>query len=551
MSRKLKNLSVSFILIVSIILIIGTLYLGQSHTNQIGTPPSMNQSGNTLSMPNKQNGTSNSQTPPSFPNGNTQKLVRTSPNYVLIGLLVLESLIVSSCVIYLVISRGSKYSLNEIKQSKKKLIVSILVLLILTETLTYGETFFIKKQNQPNISNMSGDNSSSVKATGKQTVTTDTTISSNVSTSKQDQSAILVKNGAHATLNYVTLTKSGGVSNVESSEFYGVNSGLLVQKNSSATINNATITTSAKGSNAIFATGTNSKITIKNSSITTKGSSNSRGLDATYGGTIVGDNLTISTQGTSSASLATDRGEGNITVSNSKLSTNGQGSPLIYSTGNIKLSNSTGEANHAQIVVVEGKNSATVTNATLSSSGQGNRNNVDNAGIMLYQSMSGDANEGIATFTSNHSILSIQSSSKYYSTAPMFFITNTKAVINLNNTKLNFGSGELLHIAATSEWGKSGQNGGDVTFNANNQTLNGDIYVDKLSTLSLNLTKTNFKGGINTKNNAKSISLTLSKDSILSLTQDTYLTSLNDKDTSLSNIQTNGYKLYVNGKQVK
>lgn len=80
-------------------------------------------------------------------------------------------------------------------------------------------------------------------------------------------------------------------------------------------------------------------------------------------------------------------------ATNSTLSTAGSGSPVIYSTGDITLENSTGKATGAQMVVIEGKNTATVTNSTLECSGKGNRNNVDNCGIMIYQSMSGDAGE--------------------------------------------------------------------------------------------------------------------------------------------------------------
>ena len=92
-------------------------------------------------------------------------------------------------------------------------------------------------------------------------------------------------------------------------------------------------------------------------------------------------------------------------ATNSTLSTAGSGSPVIYSTGDITLENSTGKATGAQMVVIEGKNTATVTNSTLECSGKGNRNNVDNCGIMIYQSMSGDAGEGTLENMKNTLIL--------------------------------------------------------------------------------------------------------------------------------------------------
>lgn len=94
-----------------------------------------------------------------------------------------------------------------------------------------------------------------------------------------------MSNSVNATITSATVNKfDGDSSNTENSEFYGVNSGILVQENSTATIKDTKITTSAKGSNAVFSTGENSKIYISDSTITTTGESSSRGLDATYKG---------------------------------------------------------------------------------------------------------------------------------------------------------------------------------------------------------------------------------------------------------------------------
>lgn len=367
-------------------------------------------------------------------------------------------------------------------------------------------------------------------------------------TTDSDKSAILVENGGNATIEGATISKTGGDStNTENSEFYGINSGILVTQNSTATIKNATIETKAKGSNAVFSTGTDSKIYINDSKINTTGSSSSRGLDATYGGYIEAENVEITTQGGSCATLATDRGEGTVTVKNSKLETNGSGSPIIYSTGNISIENTEGTANGSQMVVIEGKNTATVTNSTLTASGTGNRGETDQAGIMIYQSMSGDAGEGTGTFTATNSNLSIQANSKYYKTAPMFFITNTDAIINLKNCQLTYGSNTLISNKGTTEWGTTGTNGGNLTLNAENQTLEGNIEIDNISTLKMNLTNSQYTGTINGEQTAKQIDIKIDSNTKIKLTGNSYVTSLEDEDTTYSNIDFNGYTLYVNG----
>ena len=203
------------------------------------------------------------------------------------------------------------------------------------------------------------------------------------------------------------------------------------------------------------------------------------------------------------------------------------------------------------MVVIEGKNTATVSNSTLECSGKGNRNDVDNCGIMIYQSMSGDAGEGTGTFNATNSNLSIDSSSSLYKTAPFFFITNTDAIINLENNKLSYGSGVLLKAEGISEWGNSGSNGGNVTLNAKNQSLVGNIECDNISTVTINLTEGSYlESTINSDKTAKSVTLKLDSSSKLKLTGDCYVTSLDDADESYSNIDFNGFTLYVNGSAI-
>ena len=193
------------------------------------------------------------------------------------------------------------------------------------------------------------------------------------------------------------------------------------------------------------------------------------------------------------------------------------------------------------------KSTATVTNSTLTASGTGNRGETDQAGLMIYQSMSGDEREGTGTFTATNSNLSIQTNSKYYKTAPMFFITNTDAIINLKNCKLSYGSNTLISSKGTTEWGTTGSNGGNLTLNAEDQTLEGNIEIDNISILKMNLTNSKYTETINAENIAKQIDLKIDSNTKIKLTGNSYVTSLEDEDTTYGNIDFNEYTLYVNG----
>lgn len=583
MSRKNKNIILSILLI---LLIIGTVFTiisakdsnknirddrpqlnekmnidDHSNTNRMRKPNENRNNDNQNNVDNKlkQMGNNPENMPMQRPDknfkSNKQNNTLDTKYYILFGI---EGLSIGLIIVYLIISNFNKKSYKECLKSTDKKIIYLLSSILLG-TIIFSGSYYITRNGTNNKNsnkeirdiNSSNNNEVSKNASGNKEVTSTEELNDNYSTDKSDMSAIVVKEGGNATISKSEITKSGDSTNTENSEFYGINAGILVTKESSATIKDSTITTSAKGANAVFSTGENSKIVISNSTIKTTGSSSSRGLDATYGGYIEADNVDITTKGDSSATLATDRGEGTVKVINSKLETNGKGSPLIYSTGDISIDKTTGTSNNSQLVVIEGKNSATITNSKIEASGKGNRGDVDQAGIMIYQSMSGDASSGNGTFTSKSSTLTIQSKSDYYKTAPMFFITNTDATINLEDTELIYGSNILISAKGTSEWGSENSNGGNVSLNAKSQKLVGDILIDKISTLTMNLTNSSYKGTINGDNSAKQITLKLNKDSKITLTGDSYITNLENELEDNSNIELNGYKLYVNGKSIK
>lgn len=370
-------------------------------------------------------------------------------------------------------------------------------------------------------------------ATGANTITTDTTQTTGTfSSTTADQNVFLVSSGATLTLSGdITINKSGDASDTENAEFYGINAAILVQNSSSAIISGVTINSSGKGANSVFAYGSGSNIVISNSKINSTGASSARGLLSTYTGTITGTELEITTTGGSCAALATDRGEGVVKCSKCTLSTAGAGSPVIYSTGVITISDqTTGTATGAQMVVVEGKNSAIVEDSTLTGNGVGNRNGIDSCGIFIYQSQSGDADSGIASFTATNSSFTVSSTNTSY---PMFFVTNTQATITINSgNTFTFPSGKFLDVSATNAsvgWGTSGSNGGDLTITLNGQNITGDITVDEISSMNLYLTNGSyFKGTINGDKTGCVVTVSIDSTSTWELTGNSYANVTNE-----------------------
>ena len=347
-----------------------------------------------------------------------------------------------------------------------------------------------------------------------------------------DQNAFIGKNKAVIDIENSVFDKMGDTTSDDNSNFRGQNAVVLGIDGSQINIKGSNITSNSKGSNAVFATGEGSVINVENTNIHTK-SDSSRGLDATYKGTVNGKNLTITTEGAHSATLATDRGEGTITAEAAKLTTSGEGSPVIYSTGNIMVNNVNGVANNSEIGVVEGKNSITLTNSNVT----GYKDN----GFMLYQSFSGDAENGIARLKAENNTLTT------HATGAFLYVNNTTAEVDLSNNVISMpNTSTLVKAAADSRWGKTGENGGHLTLRTSNQELSGNIMADSISTIALDMTNgSSLVGAVNTDNAAKEVTVKLSKDSNWILTGDSYVKSLNNEDTTGSNIHLNGYKLVV------
>ncbi len=502
--------------------------------------PGGNQGSNSQQMPGGNQGSNGQQ----MPSGNSEQSNSNDSQIIYYVIYGVEGFVISSAFMYLLLSHFNKKTFKETFSNKDKIIIEILSVIILTVVITFV-CLNIKTETK----------SSSVTYTAVKEITTDTTVTSGTySSSKSDENAIIV-DGSKSTISNIKVNKTGNSNSGDNSNFYGNNSAILAKNKANLTLKNITVTTKADGANGVFsyggsATTNNSSsdgttVNISDSKITTTGD-NAGGIMTTGGGKTNATNLTITTSGTSSAAIRTDRGGGEVTVNKGTYTTNGKGSPAIYSTANISVKNAKLISNVSEGVVIEGKNTVTLNNCTLTDTNSKlNGKSTTYKNIFIYQSMSGDASEGTATFTSKNSTITTNKGDSFY-------VTNTSAEINLENNKIvnNDKSGNFLRIQKDS-WGNSESNGGDVTLNMIKQSVKGNIEVDEISSLIMNL-KTNsyYEGAINSSNSAKSIKLSLDKTSKIKLTSDSYVSSLTDEDESYSNIDFNGYKLYVNGKAI-
>lgn len=439
----------------------------------------------------------------------------------------------------------------------KKNIVYIIIIVVLVLILGFLWYLIINNSNGTNNENNGGpdgpnnNGNSNVTYSSAKEITKDEDITSgSYESTTKDENAISVSGNVTSTISNINVNKTGDSDGGDNTSFYGTNSAIIAKGGANVTIKDATITTDATGANGVFSYGGSATTNNSNSDGTTVNISdstiitskdNSGGIMTTGGGVMNATNLTITTSGTSSAAIRSDRGGGTVNVNKGTYKTTGKGSPAIYSTADITVKNATLIATASEGVVIEGKNSVTLENVELTDTNNTlNGQSTTYKNIFLYQSMSGDAASGEAVFTSKNSTITTNNGDSFY-------VTNTTATINLENNKIvnSDSNGNFLRIQKDS-WGKDGSNGGSVTLNITNQEVNGNIVVDSISTLTINMTSSSYKGAINSSNEGE-VSLALDKSSSITLIDNTYIKSLSNADTTNSNINLNGYKLYVNG----
>jgi len=387
-----------------------------------------------------------------------------------------------------------------------------------------------------------GGSDTVTNGTSANTISSDTSVTGETYSSDGDDENALRIDGATVTLDGITINKTGGdSSNTEDGDFYGMNAGLLALNGATTTISNATVTTNAVNGNGVFSYGEGTTVNISDSVIRTT-EHNSGGIQTTGGATMNATNLDVETQGASSAAIRSDRGGGDVNVSGGTYTTYGTGSPAVYSTADITVEDAVLTANASEAVVVEGANSVTLNNCTLSGNMTASSDSDENVqNIMIYQSMSGDAEVG-------HSSFSAIGGSIIANAGDMFYVTNTTCTISLTNVALTLANDTLLNVAGNSSsrgWGTEGENGGDCTFAISGQTLIGNILVDEISSLDFSLSDGSvFTGAINPSGTAGTVGVMLADGCQWVLTADSYITSFTG---SVSNIVTNGYTVYVNG----
>ena len=349
--------------------------------------------------------------------------------------------------------------------------------------------------------------------------------------SAADESGVLVNSSGQLTLLNPTVATTGSSKSSDESSFYGLDAGVLTDGSGVLRITGGSVHTTGAGANGVFAYGSGARITLRNVKITAIGQY-AHGVMASGGGTISATGMTVSTAGASSAAVATDRGGGRITVTGGSFRTSGFKSPGIYSTGTIKVTDVEMTATGAEAAVVEGANSITVTRSILRGAATGGH------GVMLYNSMSGDANAGTGTYTMLGGSLTAAG-------GPAFYVTNTNAVISISGAaKVSAASGVLLR-ADNAGTGSGNTSAGNATLVLRGEHLTGDLLTAGTGTIRASLSH-----GTVLQGRTGTAALTIDGSSIWKVTGNSTLTAIVDSagisGSNITNVIGNGHTVTYN-----
>lgn len=314
----------------------------------------------------------------------------------------------------------------------------------------------------------------------------DTTVSNEtIESTGTDENAALISSGANVTLDNDTITRTSADSQGgDNSSFYGVGAAVLAT-DGTAYVKDGSVTTDAAGGAGFFAyddgTVYASGTTVKTTQDT------SGGVHVAGGGTLYGWDLDVETNGESSAAIRSDRGGGTMVIDGGNYVSNGVGSPAIYSTADIAVSNATLTANGSEAICIEGLNSIHLYDCDLTGNMSDLDQNDNTWTVILYQSMSGDSEVGNSTFQMDGGSLTSENGG-------VFYTTNTESTITLNNVDINYNDDNEFFLQCTGNtnqrgWGQAGANGADCHFTGISQDMQGDVIWDSISDLDFYLTE--------------------------------------------------------------
>jgi len=363
------------------------------------------------------------------------------------------------------------------------------------------------------------------------------------STTLNQTSVILVREGAELNLSYVDVVKSGYSANLLLASFYGFNAAVNVANASVVYFDHINVTTHDGAAN-IYAYGTDTVAYIENAFLYSSGPV-AHGVCAAGNATVYASHISHYSGGNRASSFSGDNPAGYLHVSDSVAHTGGIGSAIFYALGQVYAKNVVGRADRAPVLFSDGVNTIEFTNVDLTAGLL--------AGTIMFSSAVRTSGATISITDSTLSTLTDD--------MPGLWFGNIVANASLYNTVINTTSGILVaanfsQVTQDFDYFASYADNSMlapaiVTVDVAECDLTGDLVAFNSSTISWSLTfYSSWTGTAYSGYGDAFFNVHLDGTSKWTLTNDTSVQNFTSVNTTLDNIDSAGFNVYYNSSAV-
>lgn len=369
----------------------------------------------------------------------------------------------------------------------------------------------------------------------------DTTWKHKTLTAKKNDTSVILTTDSTLRLSYSDVYKTGYSSDLYQASFFGVNAAVNANNNSLVYLDHVNITTHNGAAN-VYAYGTGTEVEITDSYLYSSGPV-AHGLYAAGNATIVADNVIHYSGGYRSSAFAGDVPDGDLNITNSVSHTTGIGSAIFYVSGHIYAKNVIGQADKAPVVIMDGDYSIELYDCQLTTGNLG--------GLLHFSS-------GLRTASGTWKIVNSIISSTADAVSTLWF-GNVISNMELTSVKL-LTSNDVLVVANTSQITQDFSYFASpaeistllpaiATIKVADSELAGNLVAINGSTINWSLKDySSWTGKTVSETGTGYFNVALDKSSSWSLTGNSYTSNFTNADSSMKNIQSNGFNLYYSKK---
>lgn len=372
-------------------------------------------------------------------------------------------------------------------------------------------------------------------AQGVQTYSDQQAVNGTIVSDQPDVSCILAQDQAQLTIDHADLEKTGDAANLDNALKYGINAALIAAPGSTVNILGTTVNTSAAGAGGIAVNGLNASASVTDTSINTS-APNSPVFFAGFQGQmrVTGGSDTSTGDG---STIFVPRATSSIQADSVTCQTSGNQAPIVRASG--AFTGSGLNANTTQSIFAQIEPGGSVTMGQSSFSVGALQNNTGYQAVFIFDNMDQTEKQEPGHLSLSNNQWMVNPSSPAIASASSFLVDGVSAEIDLNANQISSVAqvGQVMN--------------GKMVLNCSSQALNGPLTADANSALTITLGQQSvYTGTINQDNACPNVSLNLDASSQLVLTGDIYLSEFENEDTQNNNITTNGFHIYVAGRQV-